>query len=86
MAIYLFSQILKFTSYSIKLIENLSRRHLINSSDVFFIKGFTVYKSKFKAYSWETLTDVNKVQSQPTDQKKRKRKSPTLAFMDKYMC
>ena len=42
MAIYLFSQILKFTSYSIKLIEKLSRRHLINSSDVFVIKGFTV--------------------------------------------
>ena len=42
MAIYLFSQILKFTKYSIKLIEKLSRRHLINSSDVFVIKGFTV--------------------------------------------
>ena len=42
MAIYLFSQILKFTLYSIKLIEKLSRRHLINSSDVFVIKGFTV--------------------------------------------
>ena len=25
-----------------KLIEKLSRRHLINSFDVFFIKGFTV--------------------------------------------
>ena len=35
MAIYLFSQILKFTKYSIKLIEKLSRRHFINSSDVF---------------------------------------------------
>ena len=44
MAIYLFSQIQKFTKYSIKLIEKLSRRHLIDSSDVFFIKGFTVYK------------------------------------------
>ena len=43
MAIYLFSQILKFTYYSIKLIEKLSRRHFINSSDVFVIKGFTVY-------------------------------------------
>ena len=43
MAIYLFSQILKFTKYSLKLIEKLSRRHLINSSDVFVIKGFTVY-------------------------------------------
>ena len=42
MAIYLFSQILKFTYYSIKLVEKLSRRHLINSSDVFVIKGFTV--------------------------------------------
>ena len=42
MAIYLFSQILKITQYSIKLIEKLSRRHLINSSDVFVIKGFTV--------------------------------------------
>ena len=30
--------------YSIKLIEKLSRRHLINSSDVFVIKGFTVVK------------------------------------------
>ena len=44
MAIYLFSQILKFTKYSIKLIEKLSRRHFINSSDVFVIKGFTVPK------------------------------------------
>ena len=44
MAIYLFSQILKFTKYSIKPIEKLSRRHLINSSDVFVIKGFTVCK------------------------------------------
>ena len=43
MAIYLFSQILKFTKYSIKLIEKLSRRHLINSY-VFVIKGFTVAK------------------------------------------
>ena len=43
MAIYLFSQKLKFTKYSIKLIEKLSRRHLINSSDVFVIEGFTVY-------------------------------------------
>ena len=43
MAIYLFLQILKFTKYIIKLIEKLSRRHLIKSSDVFVIKGFTVY-------------------------------------------
>ena len=42
MAIYLFSKILKFTKYSMKLIEKLSRRHLINSSDLFVIKGFTV--------------------------------------------
>ena len=42
MAIYSFSQILKFTKYSIKLVKILSRRHLINSSDVFVIKGFTV--------------------------------------------
>ena len=28
----------------VKLIEKLSRRHLINSSDVFVIKGFTVVK------------------------------------------
>ena len=44
MAFYLFSQILKFTLYSIKLIEKLSRRHLINSFDVFVIKGFTVFQ------------------------------------------
>ena len=42
MGIYLFSQILKFMQYSIKLIEILSRMHLINSSDVLVIKGFTV--------------------------------------------
>ena len=47
MAIYLFSQILKFTKYSIKLIEKLSRRHLINSSYVFVIKGFTVFRFVF---------------------------------------
>ena len=47
MAIYLFSQILKFTKYSLKLIEKLSRRYLINSSDVFVIKGFTVYCTKY---------------------------------------
>jgi len=37
-AIYLFSQILKFTKYCIKLIEKLSRRHFINSFDVFVIR------------------------------------------------
>ena len=42
MAIYLYSQILKLTKYSIKLIEKFSRRHLINFSDVFVIKGLTV--------------------------------------------
>ena len=42
MAIYLFLQILKFTNYSKKLIEKLSRQHLINFSDVFVIEGFTV--------------------------------------------
>jgi len=52
MAIYLFLQILKFTKYYynlllllLKLIKKLSRRHLINSSDVFLIKGFTVLYS-----------------------------------------
>ena len=57
MAIYLFSQILKFTQYSIKLIEKLSRRHLINSSDVFVIKGFTV-----ASYISLILTTKNKSQ------------------------
>ena len=46
MAIYLFSQILKFTKYSIKFIEKLSRRHLINFSDVFVMKGFIVLYSR----------------------------------------
>ena len=49
---YLFifeSKILKFTKYSIKLIEKLSRRHLINSSDVFVIKGFTVHSLSDKS-------------------------------------
>ena len=53
MAIYLFSQILKFTLYSIKLIKKLSRRHLINSSDVFVITGFTVHET------WETWEDTH---------------------------
>ena len=47
MAIYLFSQILKFTKYRIKLIEKVSRRHLINSSDVTVIKGFTGFTVEF---------------------------------------
>ena len=50
MAIYLFSQILKFTKYSIKPIEKLSRRHLINSSDIFVIKGFIVSKQRESVY------------------------------------
>ena len=33
-----------YVIYSIKLIEKLSRRHLVNSSDVFVIKGFTVFR------------------------------------------
>ena len=48
MAIYLFSQILKSTKYRIKLNEKLPRRHFINSSDVFVIKGFTVELLKLK--------------------------------------
>ena len=50
MSIYLFSQILKFTKYRIKLIEKLSRRHLINSSDVFVIKGFTVQSLSYSIF------------------------------------
>jgi len=53
MAIYLF----------IKLIEKLSRQHLINSSDVFVIKGFTVLnpvipQSKFTYHSDLTSGDL----------------------------
>jgi len=46
------------TPCSIKLIEKLSRRHLINSSDVFVIKGFTVhhvYNSLVKLQNLETM-------------------------------
>ena len=51
MAIYLFWQIMRFTPNSIEPIEKLLRRHLINSSDVFFTKGFTVFKyEKFYDY------------------------------------
>ena len=57
MDIYLFSQILKFTLYSIKLIEKLSRRHLINSSDVFFIKGFTVQKENMFIMEMEVISE-----------------------------
>ena len=42
MAIYLFIYTRRFKYNSIKLIEKMSRRHLINSFDVFVIKGFTV--------------------------------------------
>ena len=43
MAIYLFLQLLRFRSIDIKvkLIENLSRRHFINSSDVSEVLGQT---------------------------------------------
>ena len=59
MAIYLFSQIMKFTKFSIKLIEKLSRRHLINSSDVFVIKGFTEAKFASIANSKLIIKDLN---------------------------
>ena len=58
MAIYLFSQILKFTKYSIKFIEKLSRPHLINSSDVFVIKGFTVEQMNNEMSIW-TKTPIS---------------------------
>ena len=41
-----------FIYYSIKLIEKLSRRHLINSSDVFVIKGFTVCYRTYLSFSY----------------------------------
>ena len=40
---WLFIYFRKYWNLRIKLIEKLSRRHLINSFDVFDIKGFTVY-------------------------------------------
>ena len=40
--LFIFANTEIYVIYSIKLIEKLSRRHLINSSDVFVIKGFTV--------------------------------------------
>ena len=58
MAIYLFSQILKFTLYSMKLMEKMSRRHLINSSDVFVIKGFTVYNIFITVFGIEQLNKL----------------------------
>ena len=39
--LFIFANI-KIAKYSIQLIKKLSRRHLINSFDVFVIKGFTV--------------------------------------------
>ena len=42
MAIYFFSQMLRLTEKSIKPFLKLSRRHLINSFDVFNIQGLTV--------------------------------------------
>ena len=54
MVIYLFSQILKFTKYSIKYSEKFSRRHFINSSDVFVIKGFTVIEMELKLVAIKT--------------------------------
>ena len=42
--LFIFSRkYLKFTEYVIKLILKMSRRHLITSSDVFVIKGFTEF-------------------------------------------
>ena len=44
---WLFIYFRKYWNLSnIKLIEKLSRRHLINSSDVFIFKGFTVKEKK----------------------------------------
>ena len=40
--LFFFRKYWNLRNYSIKLIEKLSRRYLINSSDVFVIKGFTV--------------------------------------------
>ena len=40
--------------FSMKLIEKMSRRHLINSSDVFVIKGFTVLIIKPVIQKFET--------------------------------
>ena len=38
---FIFANTEIYVIYSMKLIEKLSRRHLINSSNVFVIKGFT---------------------------------------------
>ena len=58
MAIYSFSEILKFTLYSIKLMEKMSRRHLINSSDLFVIKGFTVDNIFITVFGIEQLNKL----------------------------
>ena len=42
--IFIYFRKSKIYVISIKLVEKLPRRHLINSSDVFLIKGFTVGK------------------------------------------
>ena len=44
--------------YSIKLIEKLSRRHFINSSDVFVIEGFTVPLKVFDFF-WNWLKQID---------------------------
>ena len=44
--LFIFANTEIYEIYSIKLIEKLSRRHLINSFDIFVInKGFTVLKT-----------------------------------------
>ena len=40
--LFIFANTEIYVIYNIKFIEKLSRRHLIDSSDVFIIKGFTV--------------------------------------------
>ena len=48
--LFIFANTEIYVIYSIKLIEKLSRRHLINSSDVFVIKGFTVVRLNFRTH------------------------------------
>ena len=40
--LFIFANTEIYVIYSLRLIEKMSRRHLINSSDVFVVKGFTV--------------------------------------------
>ena len=47
--LFIFANTEIYVIYSIKLIEKLSRRHLINSSDVYVVKGFTLVLSKIKS-------------------------------------